>query len=407
MTLINEQEKYIQTENAEFPYSPDEEERKIFDLLQGLNVEVVNMPGVGYFIQNKDVPYIAEAPVAAFDFDDTSGQTSQDKKQCHQELQTLGLSSAVIKLCDEISRVYVGDTEPTYQVLLEKSLISYALNPPDRNQITSEEVLLQRLRAIRAELVQNKNFDAYPVDSRVEDIYQRTRYTVQFYMDIEQTLRLLRNHERPYNTVMLTYGEPVFQLTKVLPLLRSGLITQVWLTKVRKGTYFKTLLETNPFKNIDLQYTYQETERGVGVKFKEWWIPIILFDDDAKQVESFMRMAAIEGIPLQGVTRVRRPGAKRADQPTQLYGPMTAEITPIIFEGDQAADMTFFTAVLKRLMWNASYTFVKQELLAKGIGALEAYWEIIESLAEEVAMDPEALKAQLLAETDQQVTIAE
>lgn len=366
MNDTEEKEAQILTPEIDpFPYSNEVELQKLREILKGRNVEIILLGQAGYIIHNPQREIIAEAPWILLDFDDTAARTTADKKECWQQLEEMGIPQEVIKYCDKISRIDFSRTGFLYQPQLEMRLITLALNyfRTGKKDIGELKKILTKARNV---LVLQKKLGEYGIDPTVNSIYQQTRYTSTLYEDTIATITSLRGEtERPNNIAILTYGDPIFQLTKVV---RTGLlehINQIWLTRVRKGDYFQTLLSVNPFKNLSLKYTYKETPRNIGIDFKNWQIMVVLFDDDPKQVKSFNRIAQEEGIAGLGVIRVRRRGTKRFAQEIQLTR-LTGEIHP----SDTYLDSYLYELALIKLEARILENFLLTQLQKHGYHAL-------------------------------------
>lgn len=332
-----------QAETDAFPRTPEDEIKHLRGLVEGKEIQVNPISDVGYIAFNTQRPYIAEAALALLDWDDTAAQTSKDKKRCWDELEALGIDPEVIKHCDKISRVLVGDEEPTYEPELEMRLLSYVKSFSGEHPIPLTSELKNSLHDLRQELIKQRSLEEQAVDPDIHDLYKRTRFTSTLYPDTLATIHTLRGlEERPFNVGILTYGDPSFQFEKVKDILDGEDVGLVLLTKVRKGKFFKEFLKSNPLKDAPIQYTYAETPRNVGVDYAGWKIPIVLFDDDPKQVQSFRSIAESEKIHALGVARVRRQGVKRADAETEI-GRMVSEINP--------SDSYLDTELFKESFW--------------------------------------------------------
>lgn len=77
------------SEVRNFPWGEAEEQRRLLEILNGLNTELTPIPGAGYIVHNREQELMAEAPWVLLDFDDTAARTTQDKENCHEELQAI------------------------------------------------------------------------------------------------------------------------------------------------------------------------------------------------------------------------------------------------------------------------------------------------------------------------------
>jgi hypothetical protein len=224
---------------------------------------------------------------------------------------------------------------------------------------TDEGAIKLALADMRKEIVINGALKEHAVAENVQGIYDETRYTSTLYPDVAETLTRLRGGEdRPTNVALLTYGDPQFQLRKTLSLIDDNeALGSIFLTKVKKGDFFQSLLDDNPFADMPLQYTYPETERGVGINFRDWRVMVTLFDDDPSQVASFNKFAEEQGVPGLGVVRVRRQGAKRSDRDLDIPRG-SAEMRP----SDTYLDAEIFEEALSRLEAIQLEDFILEEL---------------------------------------------
>ncbi len=328
-----------------FPLAPDDELKALKEIVGDREVEVRAVGDAGYFITRKGTHVVAEAPWALVDFDDTAAKTTYDKKErCWPAVEAMGISPDLVKFCDKISRVNFGEAGIIYEPELEMRLISRALEMAKAGN--TDDAIKLALADMRRDIVLNGAIADHAVAEDVQGVYDETRYTPTLYPDAPETLKRLHADEsRPLNVALLTYGDPQFQLRKTLNLMdQSDVLGSVFLTKVKKGNFFKSLLETNPFADMPLQYTYDETERGVGINFRDWRVMVTLFDDDPSQVESFNKFATDEGIAGMGVVRVRREGAQRSDRDVAIPRG-SAEVRP----SDTLLDSQIFEQTLSLL----------------------------------------------------------
>ena len=155
------------------------------------------------------------------------------------------------------------------------------------------------------------------------------------------------------------------------------------MTRVRKGDYFEELITTNPFKELPMQYTYDETPRNVGIHFKDWHIMVQLFDDDPSQVDSFNEASKRLGLSALGVTRVRREGVKRAEKDTNIDR-LVGEIKPT----DSYVDTDLFMAIEGELRARIIEDYFVEQIGLHGAPTMYEMVPIIESLAQQRGITP-------------------
>ena len=340
-------------EVTEFPTSNKEELARLRELVSGMDVEIIDLGDFGYVINNKRLNVTAESPWILTDFDDTGAKTSEDKETCKKRLTDLGISEETIKYADKKARVNFGGRGMIYEPILDKIFLTLALE----NGLPDEQIKLL-IDEARSKLLNSKQFFDYPINEAIETIYNETRYTSTLYHDTLDTLLTLKDYPSGManNLVIFTYGDPVFQLTKVRQMLRRNettqmdVVNQIWLAKSRKGDFFEALVEKNIFKDSDIHYHYPETERGIGIPFADpkWQTKILLFDDDPDQVGNFNRIADKMGIAGLGTARVRRQGVKRSGTETAPH-----ERTTEIFTSDTLLDSELFHKAMTELQVRA------------------------------------------------------
>ncbi|HSD98211.1 MAG TPA: hypothetical protein VLB73_00755 [Patescibacteria group bacterium] len=309
-------------EALKFPPSGNAELRHLREIVATKEATITPVGNLGYLVQNRKAPYVAEAPLILLDWDDTGAQTAQDKKRCFQELEGLGISKEIIKFCDKFSRVDMGergDHELMYEPELEMRLFSAALLDRKDGKVDLTDDVRRHLEAVKEKMIETESTDEIPLDPEIRDIYQQTRYTSTLFPDTSDAIEKLKQIPGvPVNVALLTYGDPAFQLEKSMPLLDGDKVSQIFLTIAPKGKFFQEVLRQNPYRNISLTYRFADTPRDIGVDFTNWQVPVILFDDDPKQVASFNSIAEREGLTGLAVVRVRRPGGKYAEKEADL-----------------------------------------------------------------------------------------
>lgn len=368
MTEANEEIPIKHQQTDYFPHNSEVELQRLKEILKGKEVITIPLGDAGYIVHNANQEIVAEAPWVLLDFDDTAARATQDKRECWNKLQEMGIPEEVIQYCDKVSRIDFGRAGVIYEPELEMRLVSLALDYFRSGKSDIEE-LRKSLKQARATLVGQKNLDQYEIDEEVSTLYRQTRYTSSLYPDTISTLQRLRGGpEKPANIAILTYGDPEFQLIKTVRLLdeERDRVSQIWLSRVRKGDFFKTLLQLNPFRALPIKYTYPETPRNVGINFSDLQVMVTLFDDDPKQIESFNEIAQQEGIVGLGVIRVRRKGTKRSERDIRL-GQRVGEIHP----SDSYLDSNLYEATIRELSARMIEDFLLNQIQTHGDKALK------------------------------------
>lgn len=311
-------------------YSPREERAALEKISKKAEFSLQIIPlgvdtngnNLGYLVvpENKDMQkrMIAAAPWNLIDFDDTQGPTTLYKEKCWEQIEGLGVPMPVIRICDKLARVTFNEEDgEQYQAELDMRLLTYAQEHP----IEDTHEMQRQLERYRDEILGSPEdattvFEEHMVNPAINDIFHKTRFAVDPYPDTKEVLTHLRGEENNIraNQLTLTYGEPTFQLGKVLWALQNGLTQGVILTKAKKGPTLETLFEQNPWKDLDITYTDARQE-GQGIDPRIHQIVIAVSDDDPGQVASVDALANKLGIMME-VRRIISPEQKRAGSPT-------------------------------------------------------------------------------------------
>lgn len=300
-------------------YTVDEEMGEVNRLMEkmGIDGELISIGNgedtLGYMILPRGEAVkriVAEAPITFVDYDDTQAKTTLGKKASWEKLEALGLSGEVVRACDKLARVNFGEEGETYEPELDMRLLTFALGYEGEGWRGGLEAKRAELLGEYATMGELKEVEK--VDTRIEEIFNMHRFRVEMYPDTHEVLRGLRGDEsKPLSNVFaLTYGDVVFQLEKTLPLLEKGLVQTIFLTKVRKGRFLRQLFEQNPWQGLPINHHYEQDLDGSGIRV-DYAQPILMIDDDPKQVKSVAALAEEMGIPVLGVHRVRSADHKR------------------------------------------------------------------------------------------------
>ncbi len=307
----------LPSEAEYFPHTKELEIQKLKETLKGTEARVIPIGDSGYIIQIDTQKIIAEAPWILTDYDDTGAKTSEDKRECKRRLGEIGVLPDVIKYCDTEARVNFGEKGKIYEPELDKRFLTIALTEI-KNGNLDLNVIQEKIDSAREQMLSSKDIQSFDVDVDIENIYKETRYTSTLYPDTISTLKSIKaiGGVADANLAVFTYGDPQFQLEKVLPLIQGELVNQVWLTKTQKGMFLEDLVKEGPFKDIEMDYAYPETPRGVGIDFAKWNIHVILFDDDPKQIANFNQSSTKLELENLSVFRVRRNNVKTTSTET-------------------------------------------------------------------------------------------
>jgi hypothetical protein len=330
-----------QAENLSL-YSAQEEIAQLEAIAAVCNFPVAIVPigeddhNLGYMIvpkyagdRNPRRPIIIEAAIDFLDYDDTLAQTSKKKHECWSELEKLGISMSIVKHCDKMARLtFQAGQGSIYEPELDMRLLTHALSHLDLDESELKQEInnyLQQILSSRGSA--NEIFKTIPVDIAVRDIFNRTRFTVEPYPDTDEILRSLQGEFNEDNSMIsnvfvLTYGDPLYQFAKALPLLKDGAVQAIFLTKARKGPFLKQLFKQDPFKHstqIDAHHpVWHMNTHTLNRGFDpEGEFPIALTDDDPEQVASVDELANELGFMI-AARRLLSPDQKRAGSPTPV-----------------------------------------------------------------------------------------
>lgn len=155
-----------------------------------------------------------------------------------------------------------------------------------------------------------------------QNILQETLHMIPQYHNTVAALEALgRQKEQEEMAINLfTYGTPPEQLVKSLNLLKNNsdlhdTIDQIWITKVPKDEFMKTVIKTGALKDLARRYRDGQ-ERGGGDIFGSHSHVIVGLDDSLQSVNSQSNIASTlqeTGAELT-LVRVRQQGAKDADK---------------------------------------------------------------------------------------------
>jgi len=218
-------------EPRQFPPSGRAELTHLKEISAGREVDIIPVGDLGYLVNNRKVPYVAESPLLLLDWDETAAPTTEDKKRCFKELEQLGVSKSIISFCDQFSRVNVGHDEVMYEPELEMRLFSQAFLDRKDGAVDLTEEVKQHLESLKARVLDTGRIDDIPIAPEVLDIYKRTRYASTLFPDVPDAIRKLREIPGAApNIALLTWGDPAFQLKKSMQLFDTGDVSQIFLS---------------------------------------------------------------------------------------------------------------------------------------------------------------------------------
>lgn len=177
-----------------------------------------------------------------------------------------------------------------------------------------------------------------PWSKAIENIFMETMINPPQY---RETIEAAKETAKPPESIhrmnlgIFTYGEPTYQLIKVLELLKQHPdfpVSQIWLTKVTKGDFVTKLVKTKATRKTQLQYLPHELEEdswespsfGSGYPLGELPHVLVMFDDNPEELSSILSSNQILKEKTGAsfiVVRSRRTKTKKEHQEWEVATP--------------------------------------------------------------------------------------
>jgi hypothetical protein len=288
---------YEAAESQAVPSESDElKSMLISSEIIGEGFEVTPVSDVGYVIRLPEQEAIPGNDWVLFDQDDTliaySDAKSVRQKNFEDYAKTTGLAldkdqcKTLLSVTDKFSRWQDGDAV-MYHLDAHKMALGWATSvlratPDDQVEATLEAIKLQ---------LQTEDHSIPSTETSNEDLEDVFSAMVEppSYDDVLEAVTTLANSGTPETDVNIgiyTYGEPKFQLTKVIKLMeaqaRKGKplpVSQIWLTKASKGIFIDQLVEQLEAEPADNTLKTELFDEAPHV--------IMLVDDSDKQLDGF------------------------------------------------------------------------------------------------------------------------
>lgn len=316
--------------------------------------EIISLGEAGLILKRETNQSAPAKDWLLLDYDDTLAASTEIKKERLRlyveylqnklnltETTTQFLAENIIKLADEFAR-WENPSSNIKQYHLgahmmalswaSEYLINHAQQPSEevlaylRTQLDSlketiastpdKQTAAEKLAPpfyFKADKLISKN--KRPWLAEIENIFQQTSFNPPLY---QEPLASIKSAETPsdnqlQNLVIFTYGEPYFQLSKVIKLLEQNpdlQVAQIWLTQTSKGKFVQAIWQKGQVSEAQLDQVKTLT----------------LVDDDPKQLKDFADCNAYMETQAQHpqliAIRSKRPGTKTAqkDWPTHPYG---------------------------------------------------------------------------------------
>ncbi len=292
----------------------------------GGNFEITPVSDVGYIVRLPAHNAVPGNDWVLFDQDDTliaySGAKSVRQKNFEDYAESTRLtldkaqSKILLDVTDRFSRWQDGDAV-MYHLDAHKLALGWATSvlrasPPEDIDAALQSVKLQ-LESITAQSndpqasaneVKPFYFDSGKLVSNIEtpsenlDGVFAAMIEPPSYDDVLEVLGTLANGESPdmsVNVGIYTYGEPAFQLTKVVKLIEAQAredkdlpISQIWLTKASKGVFINELVSQLAIEQAETESPQAGRDDALKTElFDETPHVIMLVDDSPKELDGF------------------------------------------------------------------------------------------------------------------------
>ncbi len=283
--------------------------------------ELIEVGDAGYVIDLKKTPAIVGNDWVMFDQDDTliaySGAKSVRQQNFEQYAESTGLdisqeqSKTLLAITDSFSR-WQGGEAVMYHLDAHKLALGWATSvlrnsTPEEVDATIQSVKheLDLITAHANQATDSPESDApfhfdneklvsdfMDYDDNLDSVFD-AMVEPPSYDDVLDSLRALAGNEDPdtqVNVGIYTYGEPSFQLKKIIKLMEAQAklgkdlpVSQIWLTKASKGVFIDELVRT--ISSEPSQSGHADTLR------EELFDPtphvIMLVDDSPKELDGF------------------------------------------------------------------------------------------------------------------------
>jgi len=363
--------------------------------------EIMAVGEAGFLVRLGNRPLVEGNDWVLYDLDDTLIAYSQAKgirlKSYQQYLKETGLSleaddcASLLDLTDGFSRWEQEGVE-MYHIDAHKMALDWATqvvrSAPEGAKHETVLQLQTQFERIKADGLAESDPFTFQGDqltlkegsARAENLEGvfRSMIEPETYGDaLESLVEVGTNNtdEPQINTGIFTYGEPVFQLQKIVELIKtrtargeSTPVSHIWLTKVPKGTFLKQLAEDN-----------------VSEVFGPEPHVLLLVDDNPKELDNFFEAgspkATIESTRL-GVIRSVREGTKaEGNQWGRLGHIASGSLARGLFEVNDPQDnnltediYTYLLNNLSRAVYNHSESSSPLPELANKLNARVHYY---------------------------------
>jgi hypothetical protein len=297
--------------------------------------DIVSIGSSGYILQSKLQRPMAGNDWVFFDLDDTLVAYTEVKKRRLELYETYlkksninipsELASNVLEITDKFSRWEEHEGEgKMYHANAHMNVLQWATNLLRNNKVPPEESLstirtdLDRIKnqlMEEGEQVKTDPFYFRHSDRRftlrsagnmwskdIEDIFTGSMISPPVY---QETMAAAIETGSPRQSVnrtnigIFTYGDPYFQLLKVLELMEQQPdfpISQIWLSQSPKGDFIVDLAKSGATAKLDLDYLPAELEEypGEGISGTSGEVlghenhVIVMMDDNPKELSSIL-----------------------------------------------------------------------------------------------------------------------
>lgn len=356
--------------------------KKLHALLRKENaldeLTIVPVADAGYILQTRRFPPHARDWVL-FDYDDTVVAYSKSKEArlikyqeyLMEQMRSHNINTTdvgtiavrLMKITDSFARWPEAKTEGSkdnkYHAGAHMTALSWATNfltDPDTGAQNGADSINDRIDRIRTVLEgvhkndentdvrKNADYPFYmnqngqlvnksisPWAHEIEAVFHNTMFDPESYTEPIEAMREIgfaTDPDEHFNIGIFTYGDPVFQLSKILQLMKKDPdlpISQIWLTKEAKGDFVRELVSSGAAQQAQL--STQGGDSDIAYQpFGADSHTFIMIEDDPNQIKGIheANVYLIDTGARFACVRSIRDGTKTAKHPTEQ--PKTHEV---------------------------------------------------------------------------------
>lgn len=335
------------------------------------NFDLVPVGKIGYILQSERQKPMAGNDWVFFDYDDTLVATTEVKEKrlelYRAYLEKLGVQitedqiSKIVEMTDKFSRWEENKGEgELYHANTHMAALQWVTNTVREKQDKIEEAIIDlqtSLDRIKTQLTQDQQpqepdpFYFRPKDKKfilrgtdkmwskdIENIFMQTMINPPQY---EETIEAAKETGQPRSSIhrtnlgIFTYGDPYYQLLKVIELMKQYpdfAISQIWVTRAPKGDFIVQTVKEKATSKFEQDYVPAGLEDypGEGIAYGSGYVlgqtehVIVMLDDNPRELSSILSSNDYlkESTKSQFVVvRSKRAGTKEQNREWQVNTP--------------------------------------------------------------------------------------